>query len=244
MPEFATPSAEVSCYRLSTGEPFGPLSSPELGSAEIAGRLRRIRLAKKFKLREVAEATGTTPQTIQRLESGGMSLTVEWVLKICRALTIDPAYLFRSDDNTQLSVVATINDRGDLVTLPESRHETITLVGPAKGAFGVRVATAVGSFESGDILIAALANPYPPANRDWGPCLIHTADQPTALRHVFQTLEGRWITVALDQGRPARFSDSVKWLARINTVVRYLPDMREEGAMEHVDRALASPSER
>jgi transcriptional regulator with XRE-family HTH domain len=244
MPELATQSAEVSRYRLSTGMPVGPLSSPELDSAEIAGRLRRIRLAKKFKLREVAEATGTTPQTIQRLESGGMSLTVEWVLKICKALAIDPAYLFRSDDKGQLAIVATINERGDFENLPDSRHEAVTLAGAIKGAFGIRVNKAVGRFDSGDILIATLVNPHPPANRDWGPCLIHTADQPPALCHVFQTVEGRWITVALDQSSPARFSATVNWLARIITVVRHLPEIREGGALEHVDRALASPSKR
>lgn len=44
-------------------------------------------------LRQLAEATGTTPQTIQRLETGNMTVSLEWMDKIAHALDTDPAKL-------------------------------------------------------------------------------------------------------------------------------------------------------
>lgn len=235
MQDLATqPSDNVDCDGFLVAPPM-PGLLPEPDSLSVAAQIRSIRLAKKRKLREIASATGTTPQTIQRLESGSMTLSVDWLLRICKALGIDPACLFTAHDETLTSVVATVDAAGQLQRLPESRHETVTLTGSVKGVFGVRVVRAVGDFEHGDILIAAPANPYPPANRDWGPCLIRTANGPIALRHIFQTVENRWVAVALDREGPTQFAASVTWLARIITVVRHLREIRDGGAVEYVD---------
>jgi transcriptional regulator with XRE-family HTH domain len=44
-------------------------------------------------LRRVADAVGTTPQTIQRLETGNMTISMEWLCKIAEALETHPAKL-------------------------------------------------------------------------------------------------------------------------------------------------------
>jgi transcriptional regulator with XRE-family HTH domain len=51
-----------------------------------ATRIREIRKARGFTLLQLANAVGTTPQTMQRLETGNMTVTVEWLDKIGRAL--------------------------------------------------------------------------------------------------------------------------------------------------------------
>jgi transcriptional regulator with XRE-family HTH domain len=203
-------------------QPFNRLDAPV-----IASRLRRFRLARRYTLRQVAEATGTTPQTIHRLESGTMTLSVDWLLRICAALEIDPARLFQSDQQGELRVVATVDAGGAINDLQAGRQEAVTLTGSAQSVFAVRMAACAGAFETGDVLLATPANPYPPANRDWGPCLVSIANETPVLRHVFQTAEGRWITTALDPAGPARFSDTVKWLARILTVIRHIPEIRD-----------------
>ncbi len=238
MQEIVAPDAEKIDDGISLASYLAPRLPSRLNGPEVGAGLRRFRRARGHTLRQVAEATGTTPQTIHRLESGGMTLSVDWLLKICEALEIQPTSLFQSAEETELSVMAMIDVDAEIRNLPDHRHEAITLSGSIGNVFGVRVENPVGSFEAGDILIAAPANPYPPANRDWGPCLIQADNEAARLCHVFQTAEGRWITVAMDRGGPSQFSASVTWLARIVTVVRYLPEIQEASALEHVDRAF------
>lgn len=69
---------------------------------EVAKRLRQLRKAKDLTLAEVAiRCGGTTPQTIQRLETGNMSMSLRWLGQICAALEIEPHQLFCRDDNWQ-----------------------------------------------------------------------------------------------------------------------------------------------
>jgi hypothetical protein len=101
--------------------------------------------------------------------------------------------------------------------------------------FGVRLGIALGDFEAGDILLACPADPMPPGNRDWGTCLVSVANEPAALRQVFETAGGQWIITGLDRGDPAEFTGSVAWLARIITIVRHMPDIRDAPEMEKAD---------
>ena len=51
-------------------------------------RIREVRKARGMTLKELAYATGTTPQTIQRLETENMTVSLEWLGKIARALGV------------------------------------------------------------------------------------------------------------------------------------------------------------
>lgn len=62
-----------------------------------------IRERRKFlgmTLRDLADAVGTTPQTIQRLETGNMTLSLEWLDKIAGALDTHPAKLLAPVENS------------------------------------------------------------------------------------------------------------------------------------------------
>ena len=61
---------------------------------KVAIRIRDRRLKIGMTLKAVAYATCTTPQTIQRLETGGIRLTVEWMEKIAAALGVEPIVFF------------------------------------------------------------------------------------------------------------------------------------------------------
>lgn len=67
----------------------------------IGARLRRVRTAQMRTLLDVGNAVGTTPQTIQRLEMGTMSLSVKWVERLCHVYGIQPHHLF--DDSPMTS---------------------------------------------------------------------------------------------------------------------------------------------
>lgn len=67
----------------------------------IGTRLRTIRKAQDKPLTEVAETMGTSPQTVQRLETANMTMSLEWLEKHCAALGIEPAELFHTDAETE-----------------------------------------------------------------------------------------------------------------------------------------------
>lgn len=61
-------------------------------------RIREVRKARGYTLAQVAKATGTTPQTISRLETDDMTVSVPWLEKIGAALGVDPYALMPNPD--------------------------------------------------------------------------------------------------------------------------------------------------
>lgn len=57
-------------------------------SIEQLLRIREQRKACGLTLKQLADKVGTTPQTIQRLETANMSVTIEWLSKIANALNL------------------------------------------------------------------------------------------------------------------------------------------------------------
>jgi transcriptional regulator with XRE-family HTH domain len=73
-------------------EPEQPLSRSL--QEEMAAKLRRERKSRGMTLQDIAKKIGTTPQTVQRLETASMTLSTLWVDKLCAALEMDPRLLF------------------------------------------------------------------------------------------------------------------------------------------------------
>lgn len=63
----------------------------------IGAAMREARKRKGLRLIDVAERCGTTPQSIQRLETATMALSADWIERICAALGIDADGLFNND---------------------------------------------------------------------------------------------------------------------------------------------------
>ncbi len=70
---------------------FPPM--PKLSPFTATNRLRELRQARGWKLREVAEALGTTPTHINRLERGERDLTLAWMIPLARIYEVQPADL-------------------------------------------------------------------------------------------------------------------------------------------------------
>lgn len=87
--------------------PISEDNEPEaLLSRDVGLRIRKIRNAKKLSLRDLARRCGTNLQNIQRLETGGTRITVEWIYVICNGLEIPPGSLF-CDGQTEEWALAT-----------------------------------------------------------------------------------------------------------------------------------------
>jgi len=55
--------------------------------------IRKLRKERGFTLLQIATKLGTTPQTIQRLETGNMTVSIKWLEKIAEALDVSPSKL-------------------------------------------------------------------------------------------------------------------------------------------------------
>lgn len=97
--------------------------------------LRKIRLAKGLKLREVAERAETSIQQVQRLENGERKLTTEWIEKLSKALDCEPSDIVPSlatqHDRENLEILDIIkrlprDERGALLAYLRSRYPTIS----------------------------------------------------------------------------------------------------------------------
>ena len=62
---------------------------------EVAARIREWRKVRKLTLKDVADRISSSPQTVQRLETGNMTLSVEWIAKLAAALKVEPVEFFR-----------------------------------------------------------------------------------------------------------------------------------------------------
>lgn len=70
----------------------------------VAARIRAARKARGLTLQNVADRCHTSAQTIQRLETATMTLSMDWLERLCTAMAIEPFELFRPDSRlTQLT---------------------------------------------------------------------------------------------------------------------------------------------
>lgn len=57
---------------------------------QVGAQIRTIRKQKGLTLRDVADRCGTTPQTVQRMETGNMSVSLTWLEQLAEALGVQP----------------------------------------------------------------------------------------------------------------------------------------------------------
>lgn len=95
-------------------------------------RIRERRKALGMTLKDLAIAIGTTPQTIQRLETGTMTVSLEWMGKIATALGTTPAELLHNVEPTPEEARAIEAIRQELVRsrrhVPDIRDVPMELI--------------------------------------------------------------------------------------------------------------------
>ncbi|MBR9780843.1 MAG: helix-turn-helix transcriptional regulator [Rhodospirillales bacterium] len=107
-------------------------------------------------LAELAEAIGTTPQTVHRLERDDVSITVEWVEKLAKALNCHPSYLVGWDSPPDLP-----EDEADLLkayrmTDPTMKQSSLGLL----ASMGYQVAASLGRNKEAIATLKTIAQKY------------------------------------------------------------------------------------
>ncbi len=139
----------------------------------IQSRIREIRKSKGMTLQQVAERTGTTAQTIGRLETGMRTLSLGWVQRIAEALDSDAAELLAMPDRGDIEVGSALGPNG---RVKGSSVETIALRLLAASPVAIGIADNLGPYRKGDIVICNRMGEMNIEDAAGQDCLVETSD--------------------------------------------------------------------
>jgi transcriptional regulator with XRE-family HTH domain len=131
-------------------------------------RIREVRRARGLTLEDVARRCEppTTPQTVGRLETGTRTVSVSWLNRIAKALSVDAQDLVEGRDAVELRVAAVLGAGG-----AHAPRKTSIVIPPhvSEEQVAVLVSGSVGDYRAGDELWCDTLSPVEYAralNRD------------------------------------------------------------------------------
>jgi len=68
----------------------------------LGGRIRELRIARNFRILDLAQMTGLTSSMISQVERGGISPSIDTLKKIANALEVSVGYFFEDEENLDL----------------------------------------------------------------------------------------------------------------------------------------------
>lgn len=129
----------------------------------IQTHIRDYRKARGMTLAQLAARIGTTPQTISRLETGDMTVSVEWLHKIGAVLEVEPAKLLvpvgcgpANDRFVEMIQAAFIRNRRHVPDIKDAPLEMIAAAGQLADLI-IDYAKGLKPFEDIPVLAAAVA---------------------------------------------------------------------------------------
>jgi transcriptional regulator with XRE-family HTH domain len=184
-------------------------------------RIRELRKLRGLTLKELADKIGTTPQTVQRLETANMTVSTGWLEKIAAALHVEPAELISSVTGRDIPFLGRLGANGAIYRLPGLENEALTLDIPAENPVAVRLDIPCGRYEAGAILVGAKLRDSEHLNANGADCLVGLESGVVLLRRVLFSQTGQIILSPLDPGFGADHDQPIAWIARIIVSIRY-----------------------
>jgi DNA-binding Xre family transcriptional regulator len=201
--------------------------------------IRAIRKQRGLTLQQLADTVGTTPQTIQRLETGNMSVSVDWLERIAGALSLEPADLLMTgprghrvpllghvtaDGGVRVALAAMTATKvaggfADEANGADTAPPHITIDGPTGQCVAISVAAPVGHYAEGTILVARRQDRARAVPHDCD-CLIGLESGEMVLRRVGQAPDGELTFTAYDASADGIVFACVAWIAPVYMVVR------------------------
>ncbi len=171
-------------------------------------------------LKELAEAVGTTPQTVSRLETEVMTLSTEWLERLARALNVHPTELLEAPDRPDIPLIGALGANGALSRSADVDNFAIDL--RAEHPVAVRLGQACGPYQIGEILIANRFEGDDLENVLGRDCLCCTADGRVLLRRVVRGADKSYTLVPLEPDGDVRYNQELRWAARVVLRLHYL----------------------
>jgi transcriptional regulator with XRE-family HTH domain len=186
----------------------------------MKNRIRLFRRQRGLTLKELAEAVGTTPQTVSRLETEVMTLSTEWLERLAGALNVHPTELLEAPDRPDIPLIGVVGANGTLSRSADVDNFAVDI--RAEHPVAVRLAQGCGPYQAGEILIANRFEGEDLENVLGRDCLCCTADGRVLLRRVVRGSDKSYTLVPLQPDGDIRYNQDLRWAARVVLRLQYL----------------------
>lgn len=184
-------------------------------------RIRHYRKLRGLTLQQLADMVSTTPQTISRLETGNMTVSIDWLERFAGVFDIQVADLIAGGTGREIDLLGTLAGDGAVLTPAEADMPDFTVEIRADRPVAVWLSTHVGRYEAGDLLIGNRLEGADLAGAHGQDCLVPGDNNAFYLRRLAREDNGLFTLMPLDPGGDVRFGASLDWAARIVMRVSY-----------------------
>jgi transcriptional regulator with XRE-family HTH domain len=186
----------------------------------MSTRIREFRKLRGMTLSYLAQQVGTTAQTIQRLETGNMTVSLDWLHRIADVFGLPAAALLVTDTTASVPILGAVGSDG--VVLPVSDptvSTTLSIVVSSPSPVAVRVAAAVDGFDPDTFLVANKTEFDPELLLENARCLFALASG----RTLFRTVNSNGNGLDCLRGAEHELFDAadIGWVAPLTMAIRY-----------------------
>jgi len=192
----------------------------------VQTRIRHYRKLRGLTLQQLADRVATTPQTISRLETGNMTVSMDWLERFAEVFDIHVADLIEGGGGREITLLGTLAGDGAVMSVVEGDVARFVLDVPADRPVAVKLAVRVGRYEAGDLLIGNRLEGDDLAAAHGQDCLVPGDENTFFLRRLARESGGAFTLMPLDPGGDVRFGAQLDWAARIVMRVSYFRESR------------------
>lgn len=187
----------------------------------MATRIHQVRKQRCLTLQNLADRVGTTAQTIQRLETAKMTVTVEWLERIAKALDMNPAMLLTTYASPSVPLIGELVTDGAVKRLSGATRKVEISV-PVEDPVAVSLRNRFGPHEAGTLLIGTRFTAPKARDVDGRDCLVELRSGRLIFRRVVYTRGGPTAYVPYEDGSPVERNLEIAWIAPVVMTVRYM----------------------
>ena len=181
-------------------------------------KIRQLRKSRGWTLQKVADLVGTTAQTVQRLETANMTVSVDWLERFAQVFSVSPSSLIQDQPIRQIPVLGTMTNKG--MTPDNTLTESIELSAVADQPIAIRLAHSLGCYSAGAFLICNRLEPEEMDRAHGLDALVSMDEQSVLLSKVIW--QGATAIIApLSRTLPIQTDVSPQWVAPIVMEIRY-----------------------
>jgi transcriptional regulator with XRE-family HTH domain len=184
-------------------------------------RIKQIRKQRGLTLQRLADQVGTTAQTIQRLETSKMSMSVDWLQRIAKAFDMNPAMLLTSYAGPSIPLIGEMGTDGAVKRLAGGGRQ-IEIGVPVEDPIAVSLRARFGPYETGTVLIGTRFAQPKARDVDGRDCLVELTTGKMVFRRVVYGRGGPTAYVPYEDGSPVERNLDFNWIAPVVMAVRYM----------------------
>jgi len=183
-------------------------------------RIRYLRKMRGWTLQQLADQVGTTAQTIQRLETSNMTVSMDWLQKVADAFNVKPVELITDGTARDIPFLGIIAADACLKQA-KTKDSAISIDAPADDPVAVRIDDDIGPYTTGTILIADRLSGFDITNALGQDVLAALHSDLIVLCRLIKGSGENYTLVPILAGETIRYDQPLKWVGRIVMRIAY-----------------------